>query len=397
MRNLFPIVFGTIVILLFGAVYVVLLRLLNYEWWQRRWIRWTALLLPVFGVIMLGLWALGEYRAIDWLVYPGAVLASATFVMEVCLMLSLPVSGGLHLLRRLLDRFFSRKRPEPALQREKRRVFLKAAAAALPAATVGLGVTGITGAFHDIRVYRRPIAVEGLHPDLERLRLLHLSDIHLGRYIDLDHVRQTVDDAARYRPDMVLVTGDVADDLEHLEPALLMIDELAPRLGTFVSVGNHEYFRGVRRFVDICRQSPATLLIDSARLLEAGSARVCVAGIDDPVRLSGAGPQFFKERIDIILPSHRAADFTVLMSHRPNAFVYAAEQGIGLTLAGHTHGGQLGFGGRSLVETLAGVPYYWGHYTQGKSHLYTTAGVGHWFPFRLGCPAEAPVIELRRG
>jgi len=163
MRNLFPIVFGTIVILLFGAVYVVLLRLLNYEWWQRRWIRWTALLLPVFGVIMLGLWALGEYRAIAWLVYPGAVLASATFVMELCLMLSLPVSGGLHLLRRLLDRFFSRKRPEPALQREKRRVFLKAAAAALPAATVGLGVTGITGAFHDIRVYRRPIAVEGLH------------------------------------------------------------------------------------------------------------------------------------------------------------------------------------------------------------------------------------------
>ncbi len=396
MRNLFPIIFATIVILLFGAVYVALLRLLNYEWWQTRWIRRSALLLPVFGVVMVGLWALGEYRAIDWLVYPSAILASATFVLEVALMLSLPVSGGVHLLGRLLDRFFSRDTAEPALQREKRRVFLKAAAAALPAMTLGLGVAGISGAFHNVRVYRREIRVDNLHPDLDGLRLLHLSDIHLGRYIDLGHVRQTLDDAAQHKPDLVLVTGDVADELDQLAPALRMIDALQPRLGIFVSVGNHEYFRGLQRFVSICRQSPATLLMDSSRLLETGGARLCIAGIDDPVRLSGSGPQFFKERIDIILPTHQVADYTILMSHRPYAFDYAASQGIGLTLAGHTHGGQLGLGGRSLVETVGGIPYIWGHYTRGRSHLYTTAGMGHWFPFRLGCPQEAPVIELRR-
>lgn len=396
MRNLFPIIAATIVILLFGAVQVILLRLLNHEWWQTKWIRRSALLLPVFGVVMVAMWTLGEYRKLDWLVYPSAILASATFVLEIALMLSLPVSGGVHLLRRLLDKLFSRRRPEPTMQREKRRVFLKAAAAALPATTIGLGVAGLTGAFHSIRVYRRPLAVEGLPADLEGLRLLHLSDIHLGRYIDLDHVRQTLDDAAQYKPDMILMTGDIADDLEHLAPTLNMANELSPRLGTFVSVGNHEYFRGVRQFVRICQQSPATLLVDSSRLVDVGTSRLCVAGIDDPVRLSGSGPEFFRERIDIVLPAHKAADFSILMSHRPYAFDYAAQQGIGLTLAGHTHGGQLGFRGRSLVETFGGVPYIWGHYTQGRSHLYTTSGVGHWFPFRLGCPQEAPIIELQR-
>jgi predicted MPP superfamily phosphohydrolase len=88
--------------------------------------------------------------------------------------------------------------------------------------------------------------------------------------------------------------------------------------------------------------------------------------------------------------------FKILMSHRPDAFDYAASQGINLTLAGHTHGGQIGFMGRSLFDSYWADRYLWGEYRQGRSALYTSSGVGHWFPFRLGCPPEAPIIELRR-
>ena len=67
-----------------------------------------------------------------------------------------------------------------------------------------------------------------------------------------------------------------------------------------------------------------------------------------------------------------------------------------LTLSGHTHGGQIGLGGRSIFEYLGGPgQYLWGEYNSGSGKLYTSAGVGHWFPFRLGCPAEAPVLVLR--
>jgi predicted MPP superfamily phosphohydrolase len=104
---------------------------------------------------------------------------------------------------------------------------------------------------------------------------------------------------------------------------------------------------------------------------------------------------FFEAGIAKALVDSPERDFTLLMSHRPDAFPYAAEQGIDLTLAGHTHGGQVGFGGRSLLENAFPNSYLWGKYTLGSSHLYTSCGVGHWFPFRLGCSTEAPVIVLK--
>jgi predicted MPP superfamily phosphohydrolase len=85
--------------------------------------------------------------------------------------------------------------------------------------------------------------------------------------------------------------------------------------------------------------------------------------------------------------------FRLLLTHRPDAFDAAADCGFDLVLAGHTHGGQIGFGGRSLLD-YPGYPYPWGHYRKRTSQLNTSAGAGHWVPFRLGCPAEAPVVEL---
>jgi uncharacterized protein len=63
---------------------------------------------------------------------------------------------------------------------------------------------------------------------------------------------------------------------------------------------------------------------------------------------------------------------------------------------GHTHGGQIGLFGRSAFEALAPELHLWGTYARGESRLYTTSGFGHWFPFRLGCPTEAPILELVR-
>lgn len=67
-----------------------------------------------------------------------------------------------------------------------------------------------------------------------------------------------------------------------------------------------------------------------------------------------------------------------------------------LTLAGHAHGGQIGFNGHSAFERIWPDQYLWGPYSVGRSRLYTTSGFGHWFPFRVNCPTEAPLIELAR-
>ena len=80
----------------------------------------------------------------------------------------------------------------------------------------------------------------------------------------------------------------------------------------------------------------------------------------------------------------------------PEGFDPAAKAGVDLTLSGHTHGGQIGFNGKSAFEPLWPDGYLWGGYRRGASSLYTTAGFGDWFPFRLGCPSEAPLLVLKR-
>ena len=98
--------------------------------------------------------------------------------------------------------------------------------------------------------------------------------------------------------------------------------------------------------------------------------------------------------VEASLQSAPSDAFYVLMSHRSQAFDTAAPLGVHLTLSGHTHGLQMGLAGRSLFEHLWPDSYIWGHYGGGATHLYTSAGVGHWFPFRLGCPPEAPLFTL---
>ncbi|RKX73418.1 MAG: hypothetical protein DRP60_11930 [Spirochaetes bacterium] len=96
------------------------------------------------------------------------------------------------------------------------------------------------------------------------------------------------------------------------------------------------------------------------------------------------------------LTEQKTADLAV--TETSSTIDFAAELGVNLTLAGHTHGGQIGVGGRSFFDWVLPYKYLWGHYTKDNgSQLYTSAGIGHWFPFRLGCPAEAPVFVLRRG
>ena len=220
--------------------------------------------------------------------------------------------------------------------------------------------------------------------------------LHLGHYADLDHLTQTLTNARPFEPHLTLVTGDLSDNLDELPQALNLIYDLKPPHGTLASLGNHEYFRGIQQVRRMFDQSPVPLLVNSAITLNVGGRRLYVGGIDDPRRMGVKHDEFFKKTIDETLAPAAGPDTIVLMSHRPDAFDYAASKGVHLTLAGHTHGGQIGFMGRSVFESYSSGNYLWGEYSLGKARLYTSAGAGHWFPFRLGCPTEAPVIELRR-
>jgi len=396
LRIFFFIIFVSAVILLFGLIQLLLLRQLNRVWWNQKWIRRGAYSLPITGVVSLVLMGLAEYHRISWLAALASPVTVLAVILEISLMLSLPVSGAFHLVERWLGGLAHRRR---AVQTEdipdqRRRVLLKGAAALVPMATMGAALGGVGRAYAGAEVKRVPFSFRLLPDELDGLRILQLSDLHLRHYVTLDNLEEILDEAALFSPDLVLVTGDLSDDLEQLPPALEMIAALKPPLGCYAILGNHEYFRGIEQVRAIYAASPVTLLVNEHLLLTIRGTRLLLAGIDDPISLSRFQRDFYPRSIETTLADAPEDLFTLLMSHRPDAFGPAAARGIDLTLAGHTHGGQVGFGGRFILESSYPHSYLWGKYTINDSQFYTTSGAGHWFPFRLGCPAEAPVIEL---
>jgi len=398
MGQFFWLLFVGTFILIAGLVEVLLLRLLNRTWWDVKLIRYLALSLPVIGLVMLALWGLGAYRGWPLLSFIGAAMTAFTFVMEVALMLSLPVSGALHLLNRIWDfvvRRVHRRVPEQPIDR-KRRAVLKGIAAAVPTVTAAMAVGGITRAFGSVNVPVEPVSIAGLGTDLDGLKILQLSDLHLRHYVTLADLEAALAEAAPHAPDLVLITGDVADDLAQLPGALAMIADLNVPLGAFAVLGNHEYFQGVGKVRRIYDRSTVPLLINDSARIAVGTDSLLIAGIDDPRRMGVDHSDFFRTSIaDAVAPAVDS-DTVVLMSHRPEAFDAAADAGVHLTLAGHTHGGQIGLTGKSLLQVVRPEGYFWGHYRRNGRHMYLTSGLGHWFPFRLGCPPEAPIIQLRR-
>jgi predicted MPP superfamily phosphohydrolase len=398
MRPFFFIFFVSAIILLFGLIEVLLLRTLNRAWWQMRWIRRAAWSLPLLGVGFFVVYALAEYHAIGWLAAVGSIVAVLSLILEIALMISLPVSGVVHFAESLFDRWLRHRRgPDaPAVDRS-RRLLLKGAAAAAPATAIMLGLGGVGRALAGADVLKMSFAYSDLPPSLQGLKILHLSDAHLGHYVHLRNIEHVLEQVSSQTPDLILVTGDIADDLYVLGDALRMIADVHPRLGAYASLGNHEHFRGIARVRAIFDASPVQLLVDQGTVITAGASRLYLAAIDDPVEMHNVASEYYANAIGKALRERPSDAFTILMSHRPEAFTDAASRGVHLTLAGHTHGGQIGLMGRSLLEPYYPEKYLWGRYVIGENRLYTTCGVGHWFPFRLGCPPEAPLIEVIRG
>ncbi|UCE24747.1 MAG: metallophosphoesterase [Candidatus Zixiibacteriota bacterium] len=397
MRSLFPVIFSIILIAIFGVLQMLFFRFLNRQWWRRAWIRRAAWLLPLTGAVSVVLWGYGEYTRTDWLAYPGAVLAVLAFVVEVGLTLSLPVSGLFHFVNWAFDKLAGRRRsPNKGTVDQHRRLFLRAGAAAIPLTALAAGGGGVAAAMAGVKVYRRPVSIEQLPADLEGLKILHITDVHLRHYVSLDDLSEVLIKAEAFQPDITVLTGDIADDMKVLPEALRLVAQLSTPLGAYACLGNHEYFRGISGVIRAFERSGLPLFVNAGQRLHRGNSSLFIGGIDDPRSMRVTSYDIFIEDLDQTLTGSSADDFVVLMSHRPNVLDYAAERGVGLTLSGHTHGGQVGINNRSLFESVWPERYLWGHYRIKQSHLYTSSGVGHWFPFRLGCPPEAPVIELRR-
>lgn len=434
MTSLFPLIASAVVTVVAWVLVFLWIWGLHRQWWRIRAVRRALLLAPatILLIDLIGVVLVRSHVALPiWTAY----LLIALVVAWLGLAVTLPISGLVLTGERIAGWARRRRRGAPATpsrstsestlpaadaaraahegarggdRREHvdrgRRSMLVKVAAVVPAATVLATTTGIADSGEDALVPTIPFTFKRLPPELDGLRILHLSDIHLGPFVDLDYLERTLERGARGRPDLVLVTGDVADDLKALPDALRMIDQLRPRYGTYASIGNHEYYRGIRTVLESFDRGPIPLLRDSGMAVPIGGTTLYLGGADDPAhsgdggRKPDPGDLFLRRTVERAFDGAPSEGFHLLMSHRPRGFVPASALGIPMTISGHTHGGiQFGVAGRSPLDLFLPEQYLWGHYRRGDAQLYTSAGVGHWLPFRLGCPREAPIYVLRRG
>jgi predicted MPP superfamily phosphohydrolase len=283
-----------------------------------------------------------------------------------------------------------------------RRAFLRSMGGALPAAAATSGPLGAVAA--EATPVLREVAVTSasVPPALDGFTILHLTDVHLGVFVSPAQVKAVVDAviARGVVCDLVALTGDIADDLEQLPEALRHLQGLGARHGIVASIGNHEIYRGRARAESIYAAHGIPLLSDGGMLLTRTEARLWLAGANDPARGIDGDDDFLAATVDRAFAACPVdVSCRVLLSHRPRGFVHAVRHATTLTLAGHTHGAQVALGGRSVAAPLLPDSFLLGRYVRpspaGDCHLYTSAGLGHWMPLRLNCPAEAALVTLR--
>lgn len=421
MRVYFPIIFSTVLLAVLSALEIFLLKKLHRDWWRFTYVRRLSYGLPLFGIAGLLLWAGGVALEQDFLVNTGGTLATVALVMGLALMISLPLSALVHGVDRVITWLARRRhgadresanrdggvvdanragggtkqaRESGEVTDPRRRKFLTTSAAVFPLLAVTAGGSGLATAYAEPRIPRIPLHFPHLPAAFEGLRILHITDVHIGLIIGMQDVERMVARCAEQHPDLVMITGDFSDDAEGYLDALRLAGSIPHRHGAFACIGNHEYFRGITAIRRAYEKGPIPLLLDSGTTITIGGAPLYIAGADDPRSNFGLPESFFSRAIGLAMHDAPRDAFSILLCHRPNGFDDAAAAGVDLTLSGHTHGGQIGFNGRSLLYATHPEKYMWGRYTRGRSMLSVSAGAGHWFPYRLGCPTEIPLYVL---
>jgi hypothetical protein len=266
------------------------------------------------------------------------------------------------------------------------------------AEVVGLGIIPVLlwGVFRARRpvLERRQVAVKSLPAGLEGLRIVQISDLHLGPTLGRSFIEGVVKRVNALQPDIVAVTGDLVDGfVASLREEVAPIADLRGRLGVFYVTGNHEMYYGAAAWEAEVARLGLTVLHNEHRVLSHGGALLVVAGITDH-----DGGRFSPHHAPDAARAFEGAPEgapRILLAHQPRSARHAAPFKVDLQLSGHTHGGQI-FPFMFLVRLqqpvirglreISGVP------------VYTHRGTGYWGPpLRIGASPEIAELTLVRG
>jgi predicted MPP superfamily phosphohydrolase len=267
---------------------------------------------------------------------------------------------------------------------------LKTASRGFLWATLVAAVVGVYQALVPLRVERVPVAIASLPHSLEGMTIAVTGDLHVGMFTRPSRLRTIFTTAARLRPDVIVIAGDLVDDDPYFVPKLLDgARSVPPSIPILAVIGNHEVYGNADAVIARMRGGRIRLLVNEG--VAVGDA--WIAGVSD----YAAQTAKLKPNLDAAIAKRPQGSLPIALAHQPKIFDDARRLLVPLSICAHTHGGQLGF--RPLRWSLAGVflPFHMGLYERGASQLYVNTGTGYWLlPWRLGMTPEITLIELRR-
>jgi predicted MPP superfamily phosphohydrolase len=269
-----------------------------------------------------------------------------------------------------------------------------ATAGMVPIVAVLVTGIGFVNARRRARVVTVEVPIDGLPEALEGLRVVQISDIHVGPTIKRRYVQAIVDAVNHLAPDVVAVTGDIVDgSVDQLAGHTRALGELTARHGVYLVTGNHEYYSGAHAWIAEFQRLGLRVLLNEHVVLERNGAPFVVAGVTD-YSAGHFDPSHKSDPVAALAGAPGDARLKLLLAHQPRTALAAASVGYTLQLSGHTHGGQ--FLPWNFFVRLQ-QPFTAGLAKLGDLWIYTSRGTGYWGPpKRLGAPSEITHLRLVR-
>jgi uncharacterized protein len=305
-----------------------------------------------------------------------------------------------------------------------RRYFFRAATAAAGAAPFLGAMYGFAAERLNYQVRRVEIPMHNLPPALDGMKIVQISDIHLSSYMSRTQVRRAVDMANELGADLAVVTGDLITGMgDPIADAIDEIRHLRAPLGIWGCNGNHEIYARVEdEAAYLYAQAGMKLLRHENTQITFKGAQFNLLGVDYQRERTSRGQR--QQTLAGVEPLVRRDMPNILLSHNPNSFNRAVELGIELSLAGHTHGGQIQVEildhrlspARFITDYIAGLyqrPLFAAAvnerasassdklpmtmHSSSMASIYVNRGLGTvGAPVRLGVPPEISLLILRR-
>ena len=244
----------------------------------------------------------------------------------------------------------------------------------------------------NIKVVKYNIDIQKKAKNIEELKIVMISDLHLGNIVNNSRLSNIVEKINELNPDIILMAGDIVDD--RIEPFVRQnmgetLKSLNAKYGVFAVTGNHDYYGGdVEEIIKNLEDSGVKVLTDE--YIEINNSFLVVGREDIAVE------SYYKRKrgtlTEILADANKTLPI-ILIDHTPKNLQEPMENGVDLQVSGHTHRGQM-FPSRYITERLFEVD--WGYLKKDNLNVIVSSGIGTWGPpIRIGNGSELVEINLK--